>query len=159
MPKWGTASGVEGRLVLQGVFSTDTTPTRAQVEGWINAAEAKIRGLLRSRRFTVEYDPTSDGGQILTELVEMYATGWVKKTQASADLSASADYGEFELTEFKDALDEIKLNPTLFAEQLSASGDVSDAGQSVRSYVTDNTDGKSIAAGDFAHTIVRGEKF
>lgn len=159
MPKWGTVSGVEARLVLQKAFDTTTTPTRAQVENWIDAVEAKIRGLLRSRGFTVEYDPTSDGGRILQEMAELYALGWVKKTQASGDLSASADHGEFELTEFKEAFEEIKLNPTLFAEQLSASGDVSDAGQSVRAYVTDNNDGKSIAAGDFAPTIVRGEKF
>lgn len=150
MPTWATADDVRAR-VAYATIGTTSKPTTAQVEQWLDEAEARIRGVLAAQGLPTTYTDT-DAVNILTVAATDYAEGHILNTWSSQDGNTGARPGDVLIDKFDAFLEQLRARTIQLAGELAA-GDVAESVRRVRSYWTDNEDGLSISAGDFAPAI------
>lgn len=155
MPTWAAASDVQARLTYETI-STTSTPTTAQVEAWIDEAEARIRGVLRAAGLTTTYSDT-DSVNILTSFVADYVEGrvrlaWGSGTGGTEDTEA----GERLIGKFDAFIGDLRSGTIQLGSELDPGGDVPDAVQLARSHIEDNEDSLSLDNGDFAPKFTIG---
>lgn len=157
MPNWGSVAGVEARLTFADAFSVSTDPTLAQVTAWLDEAEAILRGTLAAQGLTTSYTGGSDGALILGKWVNDYGEGRVRQAWASVKGNGELD-GRALLEEFEANLERIRMGRVVLGGELIG-GPVAESQLGPQSYFTDNTDGLSIANGDFDPVITSREVF
>ena len=156
MPTWAAASDVQARLTYETI-STTSSPTTAQVEAWIDEAEARIRGVLRAAGLTTTYSDT-DSVNILTHHVCDYVEGrvlmaWASGTGGTEDREA----GQLLVEKFDAFIADLRTGAIQLGSELDSGGDVPDSIQLARSHIDDNEDDLSLDDGDFDPKFTIGE--
>jgi len=152
MGDYASVSQVVGRLPGRTI-STSTTPNTTTVGEWIDEAEAELNGALASIGMTTPIT-NATGLKIVRAKVVSYVAGRTERSYRSLDDdSAGSDL----MDEFRNFVDMIHENPTKAEMMLTLSTGSSDgSGSDIRSYECDNSDGLSIADGDFDLVVTRG---
>ncbi len=148
--RYATLSDVQGRVPSRTLSAT-TKPDTSRVQAWLDEAERMLNQALLAAELPAPYT-TAGATAILGVWVTDYAEGRVRIAFANAGGDGGNDDGERLIESFNDRLSDILTRPTFYGAWL-AGGSSPAAANRVRAYVTDNTDGKSIAAGDFAPTF------
>ncbi len=151
MAVWADVDAVRAR-VSYATIGVTSKPTEDDVLGWLNEAEARVRGILAAQGLATTYDVGSDAVLILRGAVVDYAEGHCLNTWASGDGNVGARPGDPLLAKFEGFLGELRARTVQLGSEL-VGGDVAEPARRLRSYWTDNDDGLSIAAGDFAPVI------
>lgn len=144
MPTWAAADDVRAR-VSYATIDSNSRPTTAQVEQWIDEAEGEIRGVLAAAGQPITYTAT-DAVNTLTGAATDYAEGHVRR------VFNEIEEGDKLIARFDAFIESLKKNPTQLAGELAQS-DVASSTIGNRSYATDNNDGLSIENGDFEPLI------
>lgn len=147
MSTYSSASNVQLRIPYRSIGS-GTTPSTTTVESWLVFAEAKLHGVLAAGEISTPI-VTSDGIEIMSGWVEDYAEGRTRKAYASADGDGGNPDGQDLLDNFEAVLKDILAKPTLYEAMLVGVSSSGSQARRLRCYQVDNTDGKSVAAGDF----------
>jgi len=152
MGDYASVTNVVGRLPGRTI-SASTTPSTTTVGEWIDEAEAELNGSLASIGMSTPI-ANATGLKIVRAKVVSYVAGRTERSYRSLDDdSAGADLME----EFRNFIDLIHENPTKVEMMLTLSTGSSDgSGSDLRAYETDNSDGLSIADGDFDLVVTRG---
>ena len=134
---YAAVSDVQARLTYETIDGS-SNPNTTQVTAWLEEGEAFVLGSLRAAGLDTSYDAGSTGFKILTSWIVDYAEARVRIAWASAAGDGNPD-GQDQLLQFKETLAELRRNPILYGEMLSATGAVPDATQRVRTHVTDRS--------------------
>ena len=150
MPAWGSTSGVQVRIPYRTI-DANSTPSSTTVSTWLDEAEAEL-----AKAIAGAGGSTSLSGDAL----ELFR-GWIEQRVAGQVLEAYASAGpetqntgigrDFGLGVWQDRLRSIRKDAATFRS----------AGAAVflSSYVTNNSDSKTVSGGDFAPAFTRGEKW
>lgn len=155
MGTYANSSDVAARVPYRKIDAT-SDPTDVQVEQWITAAEAKLTGVLAAGQATTPVI-NANGIEIVKSWVTDYAEGRVRMAYAATG-DGSNDDGKDLVEGFENLLTAIRADTAGFDAELSG-GTSTDSSRTMRGHVLDNSDGKTIAAGDFAPTFTTEEVF
>lgn len=151
-----TTSDVQSRNPYRTIGAS-TKPTTAEVQAWIDEAEAYVDGALATAGLTSPCVNTS-GIKVLRNKVATFVSGLVKIAYASAGGDDANDDGQKEVQQFNDFLIDLRSNSVEWGGILQ-SGTAGTSAQKLRSYTTNNTDSKTVANGDFDPEYERGDVF
>lgn len=157
MPIWASAEDVQSR-VTYGSVSATSKPSTDQVEQWLDEAEAQIRAILRAAGLATAYTD-SDSVNLLIMWATDYATGQLLKAWGRQGNDELLEEGQALLERFDATIQRVRSKTIAMGTELDSGGNVADSAQQVRSYTTDNSDGKTVARGDFAPVITNTEVF
>lgn len=148
MAIYGSAAGVASRLPGRTISAT-SDPTDTEVTAWLDQAESRLGRELVAIGLAIPVVGT-DPVNIVKDVVESRAAyRWLSGAGALAasqeDVQLKADLKK----EWDDFLLKIAAEPGKVATLLGQGAGSSGGPSQLRSYATDNTDGKSIDAGDF----------
>lgn len=155
MGVWAQLSDVSARLPWLSPIDTTSSPTAAQVESWIDDAEALLRNELRGAGLGATY--AGDAVAELRTVVLWYVEAQVRQARDATGLEEPNDDGFDQLARWDRWIEDLRRHPERAALRLE--GGVSDRVQGLRSYVTHNSDGKTAAAGDFRPRFTKDEVF
>jgi hypothetical protein len=141
---WAQVSDLQARVTYETI-STTSTPTTAQVQTWIEDAEARVRLALAAAGLTTTY--TGDATSELKLWVIDYPLGEIQCAWATAQ-GESSDVGEALKLRFEDRIEWIRKNPEAAADRLGQLTSTSDVIR-VRSHITHHPDGHTVSGGDF----------
>ena len=156
MGNYATNAAVALRLPGR-TLSVSSTPSTTTVDAWIDEAEAELDGALAAAGFTVPVT-AARGVSICKAKVVSYAVGrWKAGVSAGTDLEDADETAE--MKEFRDFIALIQEDPNRVAAMLNHASGSSGGPSVLRSYATDNSDGKSVGAGDFDPVFTRDGKW
>lgn len=135
MSVWAQLDHVRGRLT-QAEITVGSSPSAAEVQDWLDEAEAETSGVLAACEIATDYAPTSRGGLILRKHVVDYVEGRVRSAWASADGEADNEDGQREIERYNDRLRDIEQRPAAWSARLSESGQASQSSRLARSHTT-----------------------
>jgi len=139
-------------------LTASTKPSTTDVDAWISEAEGEIEAELIAAELTV---PVTDsrGVLLLKSKVTSYATArWIEAIAAASNLAVDRTDAPDLMREFTDFRDVVRGNPSRAATMLGQAPGTVGGATAVRGYQTDNSDGASIAAGDFDPTFTKKGK-
>ena len=162
MSTYAQPSDVAARLqwlpdVSTGDFTSTSKPTKVQVQGWLDEAEAELNGQLQAAQLPAPYTDTT-AKLILGRTVTDYAEGRVRKILAAAGGDGNNNDGVELIVSFLDNLKEIQKRPVWWGMRLGG-GTTDDSARRLRGHVLDNADGLTIAKGDFKPVFKNDEVF
>ena len=158
---YASVSDVEARLPYrvdrEDGFTSTTQPSLAQVQQWLDDAEAELNATLLAVGLPAPY---SSAGAVATlrQAVTGCVEGRVRMAYASAGGDGNNDDGKDMIRTWQDTLLDIRNSAGWWSAKLGAAAPTS-ARSGLASYVTSNADGKSVSDGDFRPTFTRCEKF
>lgn len=120
MSTYGTLAGITPRVGGR-VISSGTVPSSTDVQGWLDQAEAQLKGLLLSVDIPWVYSASTVGALTIQGWVETYVAGQVRRSWAAMAGANGAD-GLFEVQGWSALLAEIKREPQLYGALLSGAG-------------------------------------
>lgn len=136
-------------------LGTGSSPSTSTITDWLAEAEAEVDGILASRGVSTPI--TASGGiKILKKVICEYAEARTRMALAAGAGDGSNDDGESAMGRYEKALERLETDPGVEAMLIGSS---SGSSSYLRGYVTDNTDGKSVASGDFDPVFERDEVF
>lgn len=157
-PVYSTYTNVTKRVPYRSVDAT-STPSSTDVNTWLERAEAKLHAALISGGIATPITSTH-GVSVMKDWTEDYAEGRLRKAYASADGDGDNEDGEDLIEAFRELCKDIVNNPHIYDAMLNNAA--TEATRRVRGYVTDNTEDKTVSAGDFAPTFTKsrsGDQF
>lgn len=150
---------VRGRLPWRTI-NTTSRPSQARVQSWLDEAQALLNGALAAGGLPAPY---ADGSSAATQLgvwVVDYVEARVKNAYgADGERDFVTGEGDEAIAAFNDRLDDILKRPAVYGAMLGTVSAAPDSARRLRSHVLDNSDGESIAAGDFAPAFTKSEVF
>lgn len=156
MGSYAASSDVTARIPARPIGTT-SAPSTTNIDSWITGAEAKINGKLAALGISTPI-ANATGIAILKEWVCDYAEGRARMALAAGAGDGTNDDGKDLVEGFHKWLDTLNDNPAAVLAELTG-GSTSSSTRLMRGYVTDNDDGKTIAAGDFDPVFDRDEVF
>ena len=156
MTVYVSVAQVSARLPYRTI-DTNSKPATAQVTEWIDEAEAIITGALNAIEISTPITG-GDGIKILRSIILDYPVGQVRLAYAAAGGDSDNDAGVDEIERFNNRVEDIFAHPTRYASMLQA-GSASSSQRTLRGYVTDNDDSKTVDNGDFTPSFTRSDQF
>ena len=153
---YATVANLQARIPYREI-SVSSVPTTAQVQEWLDNADATIDGALQAGELPAPYTDAT-AVRIIKEWVLDYVEGRVRVALASASIDGLNTDGVRAIDRWEARLADIHRWPDRFGAMLGA-GAAPAASITLRAYSTDNNDGLSIGAGDFDPTFTREEQF
>lgn len=117
MGTYAVIGDVQARLAGRPTFGTGTKPTQAQVEAWIDEAEAYLTGAVTSAGISMPV-LASNGGKILRSLACDYAEAHVRMAHAAAGGDGANDDGKDMLDKFFGKLEQIARDTVRWSSML-----------------------------------------
>ena len=148
MPAWGSTSGVQVRIPYRTI-DANSTPSSTTVSTWLDEAEAELAKAIAGAGGSTSL--SGDALELFRGWVEERVAGLVLAAYASAGGDYSNDHGVAHEITWRERLKSIRRDVAAFRS----------AGATVflSSYVTNNSDSKTVSGGDFAPAFTRGEKW
>ena len=128
-------------------IDTTTSPSNDDLQSWLDDGQEELDAYLQAASLPAPYTGSAQK-IILRRVLVDYVEGRVRSAFASAGGDGGNDDGQSFLDGWIKTLESISDNPTHWGEVLGA-GTAPAASRRVRGYVIDNSDDKSIGAGDF----------
>lgn len=153
MPIYTSTDDVLARVAYRGQAIADGTPSLAQVSTWLDEAEARLDATLARAGIAM----AASRYAVVRPFIADDAAGLVRMAFAATGGDGQNDDGKDLRERFDAFLASILDDPEGWGRALSGAAPPSAGASRLRSYQTDNRDGLSIAAGDFAPTFKRGD--
>lgn len=138
-------------------FGSSTSPSTTDIDNWIDEAEALLEGALAASQIATPITSTA-GVKIMRAWLTGAIVGTVRMSFAAAGGDPNNQAGESQIEKFNERLTDILNRPQIYQQQLGGGAGTS-ASRQIRSYVTDNTDSKTLADGDFDPTFTTATEF
>jgi len=151
---YATLDNLRAQLPYRTI-DADSKPTQAEAQTWLDDAENWVNQALKAGDLPAPYTAAA-AVSILRQYVLLYAVGRVKIAYADAGGDYTNDDGRREVEEFNSKIKDILQQPETMGAMLGGGSSGSSGGR-LRAYTTNNTDGKTISAGDFKPTFKRGD--
>ena len=148
MPSWGSTSGVQVRIPYRTI-DANSTPSSTTVSTWLDEAEAELSNAIAGAGGSTSL--SGDALELFRGWVEERVAGLVLSAYASAGGDYQNDHGATHEITWRERLKSLKKNAAAFRSAAAA--------VSLRSYVSNNADSKSVSNGDFEPAFTRGEKW
>lgn len=155
MGSYVSVAQVEARIPYLTITGS-TKPSDKHVGEWIEEAEALLNAALSGGAGITTPVTSTDAITLMRMWVLDYAVGHTLEARANTGADGSNDDGVSHLERFFAREADMHKDPGKYA-QLLAGGTGPASSRRVRSHVTDNADGKSTGAGDFAPKFTRDD--
>lgn len=139
------------------ILTATSNPSETDVESMLDEAEAELLGCIIALGLA-ESSISTRGAKIMRHWLANYVSGWFRISYAAAGGDGGNEDGEKQVEEWLEMKKAMMQSPAFYVNMLG-SGTTPDNAINAKSYVTDNTDGKSISDGDFDPVITTGEVF
>ncbi len=156
MGAYATVALVQARNPYRAIGAS-TEPSTADVEEWIDQAEAEIDGRIAAAGLTSPVVNTN-GIKIVRKKVVGYVAGFVEMAYAAAGGDGGNDDGQDAQELWDECMEDITDNPLKWGGILEG-GTAPESSIQMRSHTTNNKDGLTVAAGDFAPTYHKDDVF
>lgn len=157
MATYATYADVQARMSYWTI-SASSDPSTTEIEAWLVEAESLVFGALQAGGNPGSYSSTAAVASLCSWICD-YAEGRARQSHANARGDGlNVDDGKDLLAKFDRLIDDILARPSLYGSRLAA-GDAPATSRRLMSYVTNNADNKTVAAGDFAPVFTKGEVF
>lgn len=137
-------------------LSGSTVPSISTVDAWIVQAEAEIDASLLTQGLTVPVVDTKGKAILLAKVASYAAARWSDGAASVSNSPEEHARAAAWMAEYSDFVGLIRSDLSLVASMLGQAPGQTDGSTAVRSNVTDNPDGLTIANGDFNPTFKRG---
>lgn len=91
---YGTAAGVTGRAASLNTFTVSTTPTQAQVEGWLTEASATIDAAIAASGYALPVSSEAAAVEIFVGLAEVYAAAQALRSRGMGAMSGAGQQSQ-----------------------------------------------------------------
>lgn len=156
MGTYATNADVTRNIPARPIDST-SSPSTTDIDAWITQAEAMLTGALAGGGVSVPITDTG-GIQIMRIWTVLFAEGHTRMALAASAADVGNDDGKDMVEAFGEVVSKIQADPG-FYEAMLKQGTTSDSARRLRTYVTDNADGLTVADGDFSPVFTRNEVF
>ena len=157
MPLYATTADVNARLAGRTINAT-SAPSSSQVSAWIDEAESRLHRELVAAGLSTPVIGAEPINVVKDPVTSRAAVRWLESTTAGTDMEAKELLDRL-TKEWEDFLTLIRTDPTRVAALIGQASTSSGGRSQLRSYPTDNKDGKSIADGDFDPVFTRDGKW
>lgn len=135
MSVWAQLEHVRSRLTRETIDTT-SQPSQAEVQGWLDEAEAETAGILAAGGVSTTYAADTRGALTLRKHIADFVAGMVRAAWASADGDADNTDGQREIELYQARIEDMRATPASWSARLGDAGATTASARIISSHVT-----------------------